>query len=109
MEHEKSPLYIPMGLREEPEIFPGFGKAELFKALAVIVLFIVIDAVVFAFVRSIETAIIILVLGVAIGIGLFVKDAVNNSMADKIADILRFSKSRKTYPYILKDEWGENL
>ena len=109
MEHEKSPLYIPMGLKEEAEIFPGFGKAELFKAIAVIVLAVVIDAIIFAIMRSVEAAVIILIMGAAVSIGLFIKDNTNSSVADKIADVLRFSKSRKKYPYILKDEWSENL
>lgn len=106
MDNEKSPLYIPMGIREEAEIFPGFGKAELFKALAVVALFVIIDAVVFLLTGSVEAVIIILVLGAAVGIGLFTKDGMNTSMADRLAEMLRFSRNRKKYPYIMKDEWG---
>lgn len=32
-DQEKNMLYIPLGLKMKPEIFDGFGKEELFKAV----------------------------------------------------------------------------
>lgn len=49
---EKETLYIPLGLKTKSEIFDGFGKEELFKAILATLVAGAIDVIVYILTKS---------------------------------------------------------
>lgn len=101
-------LYIPMGVKPEAEFFRGFGKKQMIQA-AVGSLFGGVLACILWFITQNVTAVMITALTVIAGsVMMTTKDQSNMSVVDQIANMIRFAKSQKVYPYRYGDEWRLN-
>ncbi|MFA9399341.1 MAG: hypothetical protein ACERKV_13890 [Clostridiaceae bacterium] len=49
---EKETLYIPLGLKTRTEIFEGFGKEELFKAIIISLIAGLIDIAIYRITKN---------------------------------------------------------
>jgi len=106
-EQEKNTLYIPLGLKLNPEIFDGFGKEELFKSAITTVIAVIADIFFYLLTKNVAVAVVIVLASIAGSIMAFTKDRTNLSVADQICNMIRFSKMQKTYPYKYLEEWNE--
>jgi uncharacterized membrane-anchored protein len=95
-----------MGVKTENEFFPGFGKKEFVQAL-VGTLFGGLAAVIVYFVSGNMAYTMIAVLtGIAGSVMMVTKDQYNMSVVTQVANLVRFSRSQKVYPYVYGKEWG---
>lgn len=106
-EYEKDTLYIPSGLKVKPEIFDGFGREELYKAIITTIIAVVIDLVFYLITKNVAVSIVLVLSAIAGSFMAYTKDKTNMSVADQICNMVRFSRMQKFYPYKYLDEWGE--
>lgn len=106
MDVERS-LYIPQGLKAENEVFTGFGKKEMIRALIICLIAVFIDALIYLIMRSALIFVVIMLSSVTASIMATQKDKSNTSIYDQIKFMIRFSRSQKYYPYKYLTEWGE--
>ncbi len=106
-EQEKDTLYIPLGLKLNPEIFDGFVKEELFKSAITTIVAGLLDIVFYLVTKNIAVSIVMILASIAGSVMAFTKDKTNLSVADQICNMVRFSKMQKQYSYKYLDEWIE--
>ena len=104
-EQEKDTLYIPLGLKVQPEIFDGFGKEELYKSAVTTIIAGVLDVVFYLVSKNVAVSVVMILASIAGSVMAFTKDRTNLSVADQICNMVRFSKMQKQYPYKYLDEW----
>ena len=102
---ENNTLYIPMGVKTENEFFNGFGKKELLQAAVGAVLSVVVSLFVYLFSENIAYTMIGVLSGIAGAVMMTVKDQYNMSVVSQVANLIRFSRSQKAYPYVYGNEW----
>ena len=102
---DKETLYIPLGLKPNPEIFDGFGKEELFKSAITSIIVGAIDIVFYLLTKNVAVCIVIILSAIAGSVMAFTKDKTNLSVADQIWNMIRYSKMQKKYTYKYLDEW----
>lgn len=108
-EVERLELYMPAGLKLKKEYFSGFGKEELIPTIIALLVFLIIDSIVFMVgIHNITVLFFIPLLGTAAVGMMFIKGELNLSPVDIIKLEIQFAKNQKWYPYIAKDEW-ENI
>ncbi|WP_246579253.1 hypothetical protein [Alkaliphilus flagellatus] len=108
MGEEKS-LYIPQGLKVENEIFTGFGKKEMIRALIICLIAMIINAFIFLITKNTLIFVVIMLSSVTASVMATQKDKSNISIFDQIKFMIRFSKNQKYYPYKYLPEWGEEI
>lgn len=102
---ENEMLYIPIGLKENNEIWEGFGKKELVKSLITVSTLLTIDFVIFLVRKSIPFASVFALVSIG-GTGMiFTKDTTNLSVVDQVINMIRYAKSQKKYKYVSLDEF----
>ncbi|OZV13527.1 hypothetical protein CIW83_02990 [Tissierella sp. P1] len=102
---ENEMLYIPIGLKENNEIWDGFGKKELIKSLITLTILLTINLLIFLIKRSVVFASVFTLVSIG-GTGLiFTKDTTNLSVVDQVINMIRFAKSQKKYKYAYLDEF----
>lgn len=106
MDNEADTLYIPMGVKTENEFFTGFGKKEFLQALAGTVLGGIISLIIYLISGNIAYAMIGILSSIAGSVMMTTKDQFNMSVVTQAADLIRFSRSQKVYPYVYGSEWG---
>lgn len=99
-------LYIPLGLKENNELWDGFGKEEAVKALIFNIFTGIIDALIYFKTRNLIFCIVFILVSVGGSIMMLTKDTTNLSVVGQIRNMLRFAKSQKYYPYKYRDEWS---
>lgn len=99
-------LYIPLGLKENNELWDGFGKDEAVKALIFNVFTGIIDSLIYFSTRNLIFCIVFILVSVGGSIMMLTKDTTNLSVVGQIRNMLRFAKSQKYYPYKYRDEWN---
>ena len=99
-------LYIPLGLKENNELWDGFGKEEAVKALIFNIFTGIIDALIYFSTRNLIFCIVFILVSVGGSIMMLTKDTTNLSVVGQIRNMLRFAKSQKYYPYKYRDEWS---
>lgn len=99
-------LYIPLGLKENNELWDGFGKSEAIKALTFNAITGVIDVLIYITRKNLIFSVVFILVSVGGSIMMLTKDTTNLSVVDQIKNMLRFAKSQKYYPYKYKDEWS---
>jgi len=106
---EKAPLtlYIPLGVKTEVEIFPGFGKKQMFQAAIGSMSFGLIAFLIWLIIGSVSGTVVTVLAGIAGSVMMTAKDANNLSVVDQCANMLRFTRSQKYYPYRYGEEWEE--
>jgi hypothetical protein len=104
---EKRNLYIPQGLKLKKEIFSGFGKTEIIRAIMVFVCLLVVNLIIFLIKRSSSIFIVATLSAITASIMIAQKDDSNLSVYDQVKFIVKFQKSQKYYPYKYLSEWGE--
>lgn len=103
MEDEK--LYIPMGVKTEAEIFPGFGKKQLLQSVIGSLGAGVVSAFVWLLSQSVTATIIGILTGIVGSVMMTTRDQNNLSVVDQVQNMVRFAKSQKFFPYRYGDEW----
>jgi len=103
--NENNTLYIPMGVKTENEFFSGFGKKELLQAAVGMVFSLIISVFIFLFSGNIAYTMIGVLSGVAGSVMMVTKDQYNMSVVTQVANLIRFSRSQKIYPYVYGKEW----
>jgi len=102
---ENNTLYIPMGVKTENEFFSGFGKKELLQAAVGAVLALIVSVFVFLVSLNIAYTMIGVLAGIAGSVMMVTKDQYNMSVVTQVANLIRFSRSQKIYPYVYGKEW----
>ena len=102
---ENNTLYIPMGVKTENEFFSGFGKKELLQAAVGAVLALIVSVFVFLVSLNIAYTMIGVLAGIAGSVMMVTKDQYNMSVVTQVANLIRFSRSQKIYPYVCGKEW----
>lgn len=103
--YNKENLYIPLGLKIKTEIFDGFGKEELFKAILTTLVAGVIDVIVYMLTKSTAFYVVFILSSIAGSVMMFTKDKTNISVVDQLKFMIKFAKSQKKYRYKYLDEW----
>jgi uncharacterized membrane protein YgaE (UPF0421/DUF939 family) len=98
-------LYIPMGVKTENEFFSGFGKKEALQAAVGVVFSLIVSLFIFLFSANIAYTMIGVLSGIAGSIMMVTKDQYNMSVVTQVANLIRFSRSQKIYPYVYGKEW----
>lgn len=102
---ERDTLYIPMGLKEENELWDGFGKEEGKKALIFTGFALTMDILIYLLRRNIIVCMVFMMTAIGGSLIMLTKDTTNLSAVDQIKNMIRFSMSQKYYPYRQLDEW----
>jgi len=102
---DKNELYIPIGLKDRYELWTGFGKEELVKALVINVVLGITNIIIYFINRNIPFNIVFLLVSISGAIMMLTKDTTNLSVVDQLENMIRFSKSQKYYPYEYLDEF----
>lgn len=105
MDNDTNTLYIPMGVKTENEFFPGFGKKELLQALVGTVFAGAISLIIFIVSGNVAYTMIGVLSGIAGSVMMTTKDQYNMSVVTQVANLVRFSRSQKVYPYTYGKEW----
>ena len=103
--NENNTLYIPMGVKTENEFFSGFGKKELLQAAVGAVFAVIVSLFIFLVSGNIAYAMIGILSGIAASVMMTAKDQYNMSVVTQVANLIRFSRSQKIYPYVYGKEW----
>jgi len=104
--NDNNTLYIPMGVKTENEFFSGFGKKELLQAIVGTVFAIIVSLFIFLASGNIAYTMIGVLAGIAGSVMMVTKDTYNMSVVTQVANLIRFSRSQKVYPYVYGKEWG---
>jgi len=104
--NDNNTLYIPMGVKTENEFFSGFGKKELLQAIVGTVFAIIVSLFIFLASGNIAYTMIGVLAGIAGSVMMVTKDTYNMSVVTQVANLIRFSRSQKIYPYVYGKEWG---
>ena len=98
-------LYIPMGVKPENELFPGFGKKQLMQALIGSLSIGGVAALLWLFTCNVTVTVITALSGIIGSVMAVTKDQSNLSVVDQVQNMVRFARSQKFYPYRYGDEW----
>jgi len=104
--NENGTLYIPMGVKTDNEFFSGFGKKEAAQAAAGAAAALLISLLIYLASGNIAYTMIGVLSGIAGSVMMTTKDQYNMSVVTQVADLVRFSRSQKAYPYAYGKEWG---
>jgi deoxyhypusine synthase len=99
-------LYIPMGVKTETELFPGFGKKQLAQSAIGALGAGAVSALAWALLQNVTITVIGILIGIIGSVMMTTKDQNNLSVVDQVQNMVRFTKSQKVYPYRYGDEWG---
>lgn len=105
MEDNRVTLYIPMGVKTEAELFPGFGKKQVVQAAIGSLAFGLAAFVIWLITYSVSGTVITALSGIAGSVMMTAKDQTNLSVVDQCANMIRFIRSQKYYPYRYNFEW----
>jgi len=105
MDESKGTLYIPMGVKTEAEFFPGFGKKQMFQAAIGSLGFGLVAFIVWLSSGSVAGTVVTVLAGIAGSVMMTAKDQSNLSVVDQCANMVRFMRSQKYYPYHYYFEW----
>ncbi len=98
-------LYIPMGVKTQNEFFPGFGKKEALQALVGALFGGVVALIVNLVSGNVAYTMIAVLSGIAGSVMMTTKDQYNMSVVTQVANLIRFSRGQKVYPYSYGNEW----
>jgi hypothetical protein len=103
--NENNTLYIPLGVKTENEFFPGFGKKELLQAAVGMIFALVISLFIYLASGNVAYTMIGVLSGIAGSVMMVTKDQYNMSVVTQVANLIRFSRGQKVYPYVYGKEW----
>lgn len=106
--NEKEMLYIPLGLKTEPEIFPGFGGREFRQVVVFVIIGGIVDLLIYLLTKSLPIT-IFLFLGIAFASVMFtIKDPNTHlSVINQVQIMFRYISSQKRYDYTPLHEWNQ--
>ena len=107
MDETKGSLYIPLGVKTEPEFFPGFGKKQMFQAAIGSLGFGLVAFIVWLCSGSVSGTIVTVLAGIAGSVMMTSKDQTNLSVVDQCVNMARYIRSQKYYPYCYFFEWED--
>lgn len=97
-------LYIPQGIKDNTEIFNGFGKKELGQTVIFGAVGVLISVLIYSFTKNLAICMVMILSSFALGGGIFVKSG-NVSLFDWGRGVFGFLKGQKYYPYSYLAEW----
>ena len=103
--NENNTLYIPMGVKTENEFFSGFGKKELLQAAVGAVFAVIVSLFIYLISENVAYMMVGILSGIAGSVMMTTKDQYNMSVVSQVANLVRFSRSQKHYPYAYGKEW----
>ena len=103
--NENNTLYIPMGVKTENEFFAGFGKKELLQAAVGAAFALIVSLIIFLASGNVTYTMIGILSGIAGSVMMTTKDVYNMSVVTQAANLIRFARSQKIYPYVYGNEW----
>lgn len=104
---ENNTLYIPMGVKPEPELFTGFGKRELLQSAAGSLGGGLLAVMIWLFSSgNVAFTVVAVLTGIFGSVMMCVKDQYNQSVVDQIGNLFRYMRDQQIYPYRYQDEWG---
>jgi hypothetical protein len=104
--NENNTLYIPMGVKTENEFFTGFGRKELLQAAVGSIFGGLVALFVYAVCGNVAYTMIAVLAGITGSVMMTTKDIYNLSVVTQVANLIRFTRSQKVYPYVYGKEWG---
>lgn len=104
--NENNTLYIPLGVKTDNEFFPGFGKKEAVQAAIGAVFAVIVSLLIYLASGNVAYTMIGVLSGIAGAVMMTTKDQYNMSVVTQVANLVRFSRSQKVYPYVYGKEWG---
>ncbi len=106
---ESDTLYIPMGVRTEAELFNGFGKKELIRALIGSLFCCFIALLIHICSGNVAMTMIMVLTGIFGSVILTTRDSNNLSVVDQLSHMVIFARGQKIYPYRYQDEWDSEI
>jgi len=94
-----------MGVKTENEFFSGFGKKELLQAAAGTAFALAISLVIFFISGNVTYTMVGILSGAAGSVMMTAKDVYNMSVVTQAANLIRFARGQKIYPYVYGPEW----
>ena len=107
MDEPRITLYIPLGVKAEAELFPGFGKKQILQAATGASAFTLVAFLIWVFTRNVSATMIMTLSGIAGSVMMTAKDQTNLSVVDQCANLFRFTRGQKHYPYRYNFEWDD--
>ena len=98
-------LYIPMGVKTETEIFPGFGRREFLQSVVGSLGAGVLALLVWIISRNVTPSVICILSGIVGSVMMTTKDQTNLSVVDQVWNMVSFMRGQKYYHYAYGDEW----
>jgi hypothetical protein len=103
--NENNTLYIPMGVKTENEFFTGFGKKEALQAAVGAILALIVSLFIYIASGNVAYTMIGILSGIAGSVMMTTKDQFNMSVVSQAANLIRFYRNQKVYPYVYGKEW----
>jgi hypothetical protein len=94
-----------MGVKTENEFYSGFGKKEALQAAVGVVFAVIVSLFIFLATGNIAYTMIGVLSGIAGSVMMVTKDQYNMSVVTQAANLIRFHRSQKFYPYVYGKEW----
>ena len=107
MEESRITLYIPLGVKAEAELFPGFGKKQIFQAAIGAVSFVLVAVLIWLITANVSVTMITALSGIAGSVMMTARDQTNQSVVDQCTNLIRFAREQKHYPYRYNFEWDD--
>ncbi|UYO64411.1 hypothetical protein LNN31_08310 [Acetobacterium wieringae] len=104
-ESQRDELYIPLGIKSEQDIFPGFGKKETIQ-IGIVLVFTLMGVITY-YTASNDSfgAILSLMFIGATAIVIIRKNENNQSVVDLARHVFTYYRSQRKYQYQYLDEW----
>ncbi len=102
---DRETLYIPYGLKNRKEYFPGFGNSELLKTIIMFVIGGMIGALIDSSGENLFFTVILAIVFAGIAVAIFTQDPNRNiCMVDQMKQLIRYIQSQKRFSFHRLDE-----
>lgn len=98
-------LYIPLGIKSEQDVIPGFGKKETIQVGVVLTLTLIGVIAYYSVVHDAFGAVLSLMLIGSTAMILIRKNENNQSVVDLARHVLTYYRSQRNYKYHYLNEW----
>lgn len=92
-------LYIPTGVKLDPELFNGFGPNEIRTTFIVGIISIVVNVMLYALHGKLAFTILAIMTVISSTVMCLIKNQYNISVVDQVRFMINFAKIQKKYAY----------
>lgn len=105
---EQKPLYMPVGVKREPELFEGFRKKDSGKAVTGSLVIVFLSVIAYLIWKDVLIVITILLFGITGVFSMLIRNPVFHlSPVEVLMQRFRFYKEQQEFQYIRRDEWRD--